>query len=132
MALTIVSVWPFELPVRGRLETILIVPPAAAGDGLADLTAGEGEGAALTAGEGEGEGAALTAGEGEAATGLALTAGEATGLVLTAGDAAGDAGGDAAVLGAWALGGVVGAGLVGELVQADRRSTTTLKPCTES
>jgi len=56
-ALTIVSVWPFEEPVRGRLETILIVPdnvpPAAAGEaaGLGDAAAtGDGLGTAGLAG----------------------------------------------------------------------------------
>src|SRR6266851_2978190 len=50
--LTNVSVWPLLLPVRGRLETILIVPvswlaTAALGDGAATA---EGEAAGETAG----------------------------------------------------------------------------------
>ena len=53
-ALTIVSDWPLAEPVRGRLETILIVPLRAA--------AGLGEGLAATAGEPAGLGDGDTAG----------------------------------------------------------------------
>jgi len=63
--LTIVSVWPLLLPVRGSEETILIVPlnwpgAAAAGD-AAGLAAGEaaGEAAGLAAGEAAGFGASV-------------------------------------------------------------------------
>ena len=73
MALTIVSVWPLLLPVRGRLETILIVPlsgrdaaaAAAAGCGARLPRAGRGRGrcAGEAAGDAAGEAAGLAAGE---------------------------------------------------------------------
>src|SRR5205809_351172 len=75
-ALTMVSVWPLGVPVRGRLETMRIVPVRLApATGLA-----AGEGAATADGEAAGF-----------ATGLA--AGEAAGLAAAAGDAAAAAGG---------------------------------------
>src|SRR5207302_6411606 len=94
-ALTSVSVWPLLLPVRGRLETILIVPvswlaTAALGDGAATA---EGEAAGETAGFGlaaaTADGLAAAAAEGDAA-------GEAAGLVGAAAGAAGAAVGWAA------------------------------------
>src|SRR5579864_6545241 len=79
MALDIVSVWPLFAPVRGRLETILIVPLSCAPLAAAAL----GEATAATAdGEAAGEAAGL-------ATGLA--AAEAEGEAAAAGEAAGDA-----------------------------------------
>ena len=78
-----VSVWPFGEPVRGRLETMRIVPLR-----VLAATAGLGDAAAT------GEAAGL-------ATGLA--AGDAAGLAATAGDAAG------AVVGLAAAGAAVGA-----------------------
>src|SRR5918999_645789 len=77
-ALTIVSVWPFEDPVRGRLETILIVPLSAApaaGDGL-----GEGDG------EGDGPGTVGLAGDGLVS---AFAAGFSVGLASVFAGAAG-------------------------------------------
>jgi len=67
--LTIVSVWPLLLPVRGRLETILIVVPAgnwaaAAGAALGDATAAgaaEGEAAGLATGLAAGDDAVVVA-----------------------------------------------------------------------
>src|SRR5215471_18706482 len=84
MALAMVSVWPLFAPVRGRLETILIVPlscapPAATG--LGDAAApGDGDGEA--AGDAAGLAAGLAAGE---------AAGDAPGEAAVAGEAAGDA-----------------------------------------
>src|SRR6266511_440944 len=87
-ALTMVSVWPFGEPVRGRLETMRIVPvrlPPAAGLGDGE-TAGDGDAAGLAAGLAAGDAAGLAA----AAAGDA--AGDAGGLVAAAGAAGGAAG----------------------------------------
>src|SRR5919197_3316697 len=78
-ALTIVSVWPFGEPVRGRLETMRIVP-----DNWPPATAGLGDAAATGDAAGDGEAAGL-------ATGLA--AGDAAGLAAVTGEAAAAAGG---------------------------------------
>jgi len=84
--LAMVSVWPLFAPVRGRLETILIVPlscaaPAPAATGLGDAAApGDADGEA--AGDAAGLAAGLAAGE---------AAGEAAGDAAAAGEAAGEA-----------------------------------------
>jgi hypothetical protein len=83
-ALTIVSVWPLGEPVRGRLETMRMVPLR--------VLAATGLGEAAAAGEAAGLAAGLAAGE---AAGLAATAGDAAGAVVglaAAGAAVGAAG----------------------------------------
>src|SRR5437588_11892243 len=83
--LTGVSVWPLLLPVRGRLETILMVPvrlaPATAlGDGAATAD-GEAAAAGDAAGLADGLAAAAAAGlAAAAAEGEAAAAGAAVGL----------------------------------------------------
>jgi hypothetical protein len=76
IALTIVSVWPLEEPVRGRLETILMVPVSPAAEGEA---AGDGEG------DGLGDAAGLAAVAGFGTAGDEAAAGEAAGLAAGAG-----------------------------------------------
>ena|SRR5438105_862524 len=91
-AFTIVSLWPLLLPVRGRLETILIVPvswlaTAALGDGAATAegeAAGEAAGLGLAAAAAEGLAAAAAEGEAAAAAGLV-----GAGAVVAAGAAVG-------------------------------------------
>src|SRR4051812_33160489 len=83
--LTMVSVWPFEEPVRGRLETILIVPlsspPPLAATGLAAAAiAGVGTAAAVV-------GAAADVG---AAAGALVEAAAAGAVVAAAAGACGD------------------------------------------
>src|SRR5436190_213 len=81
-ALTMVSVWPFGEPVRGRLETMRIVPLRL----LAAAAAGLGEAAAT----GDGDDTGLATGLAAAADdGLAAVAGEAAAAAGFVGAAAG-------------------------------------------
>jgi hypothetical protein len=69
MPFTIVSLWPFELPVRGKLETILIRPESWLGPD-----------AAAAAGDAAGEAAGEATGLAEGAAGLAAVLAASVGL----------------------------------------------------
>ncbi|MDQ6670863.1 MAG: hypothetical protein M3069_08955 [Chloroflexota bacterium] len=81
------SVWPLLLPVRGRLETILMVPvsvlaTAALGDGAAAAGEADGEAAGFADGLAAAEADGLAAGEGAAAAGFGAGAVVAAGAVV--------------------------------------------------
>jgi hypothetical protein len=131
IALTIVSLWPLLLPVRGSDETILIVPvncpPEAAGAAAGEAAA---TGDALVAGEALAAGDETADGE-ELAAGDALVAGDAaaTGEAEVAGEAdvAGEAPAAGAVVGLAASVGLAGAE-VGVVEAPDEQAVSSAAP----